>query len=79
LADEPTGNLDSHTGNEVLHLIGEINQSLGTTVVLVTHERAFAERFAHRVVVISDGKLVPFQPIGGAQAPASRNLSHRAD
>jgi putative ABC transport system ATP-binding protein len=58
LADEPTGNLDSHTGNEVLHLIGEINQSLGTTVVLVTHERAFAERFAHRVVVISDGKLV---------------------
>ncbi len=57
LADEPTGNLDSHTSAEILQLIGEINRSLGASVVMVTHDRALAERFAHRVVVISDGKL----------------------
>jgi putative ABC transport system ATP-binding protein len=66
LADEPTGNLDSRTSNEILHLIAEVNQSLGTTVVVVTHERGFAERFAHRIVVISDGKLVPHARDGGA-------------
>jgi putative ABC transport system ATP-binding protein len=57
LADEPTGNLDSHTSDEILHLIKEINQSSGMTVVMVTHERGLAERFAHRIVTISDGKL----------------------
>jgi putative ABC transport system ATP-binding protein len=58
LADEPTGNLDSHTSDEILHLIAEINRSSATTVVMVTHERALAEHFAHRLVTISDGKLV---------------------
>jgi len=58
LADEPTGNLDSHTSDEILNLIAEINRSSATTVVMVTHERALAERFAHRLVTISDGKLV---------------------
>ena len=58
LADEPTGNLDSHTGEEILNLIAEINGSLGMTVVMVTHERPLAERYAQRQIFLADGKLV---------------------
>jgi putative ABC transport system ATP-binding protein len=57
LADEPTGNLDSSTSDEILKLLREINQSLGMTIVMVTHERVLAERFAHRLAVMADGKL----------------------
>ena len=58
LADEPTGNLDSGTGLEIMNLLQEINRSLGVTIVLVTHERHLAERFAHRIAELADGKLV---------------------
>jgi ABC-type lipoprotein export system ATPase subunit len=58
LADEPTGNLDSHTGTEIMNMVREFNQQLGMTVVLVTHERALAERYAHRLIFLADGKLV---------------------
>lgn len=58
LADEPTGNLDSRTGEDILNLIRDVSLSLGMTVVMVTHERALAERFAQRLVFLGDGKLV---------------------
>jgi len=58
LADEPTGNLDSHTGTEIMDLIGEFNESLGMTVVMVTHERALAERYVQRMIFLADGKLI---------------------
>jgi len=58
LADEPTGNLDSRTGTEIMDFIREFNQSLGMTVVMVTHERALAERYAQRMLFLADGKLI---------------------
>jgi putative ABC transport system ATP-binding protein len=58
LADEPTGNLDSATGDEIMDLLREINGSMGMTIVMVTHEQPRAERFAHRMILMKDGKLV---------------------
>jgi putative ABC transport system ATP-binding protein len=58
LADEPTGNLDSHTGTEVMELIRGLNESLRMTVVLVTHERDLAEKYADRLISLADGKIV---------------------
>jgi ABC-type lipoprotein export system ATPase subunit len=58
LADEPTGNLDSHTGTEIMDMVRQFNRELGMTVVMVTHERALAERYAQRMIFLADGKLV---------------------
>jgi putative ABC transport system ATP-binding protein len=58
LADEPTGNLDSATGDEIMLLLREINETLGMTIVMVTHEHPRAEKFAHRLILMKDGKLV---------------------
>ncbi|HUA57120.1 MAG TPA: ABC transporter ATP-binding protein [Verrucomicrobiae bacterium] len=57
LADEPTGNLDSRTGAEILKIIGECRTSLGMTIIMVTHERALAEQHARRMIFLADGKL----------------------
>ena len=56
LADEPTGNLDSANGEEVMQLLTELNGE-GTTVVMVTHSHSHAE-YAHRIVNLLDGALV---------------------
>jgi len=61
LADEPTGNLDSRTGTEVMELIRHLNESLKMTVVLVTHERDLAEKYANRLIFLADGKMVADQ------------------
>ena len=58
LADEPTGNLDSATGEEIMLLLKNFNQSMGMTIVMVTHERPLAERFSHRIATVADGKLI---------------------
>ena len=61
LADEPTGNLDSHTGTEIMDMVRDFNRELGMTVLMVTHERALAERYAQRMIFLADGKLVDDQ------------------
>lgn len=58
LADEPTGNLDSTTGESILMLLKEIQKNPGMTIVMVTHERPLAERFADRLAIMGDGKLL---------------------
>src|SRR5271168_606766 len=57
-ADEPTGNLDSATGESIMLLLKEIQQKLGMTIVMVTHERPLAEKFADRIAALADGKLL---------------------
>ena len=60
LADEPTGNLDSKTGQEIMALFDHLHAS-GNTIVLVTHEPDIAE-YAHRVVYIRDGQIFSDEP-----------------
>ena len=72
LADEPTGNLDSRTGEEIMQAIRRLNDELKMTVVLVTHERALAERFANRLFTLADGKLAGVTETERAAAPEVR-------
>jgi ABC-type lipoprotein export system ATPase subunit len=66
LADEPTGNLDSRTSEEVLDMFQELNGHEGITIIMVTHDPQVA-RYAQRVVHIHDGLIV--QPGAGGTAP----------
>lgn len=56
LADEPTGNLDSTTTENVYNLLREINDKFGTTFIVITHDRHIAEK-ADRIIEIADGKI----------------------
>jgi len=69
LADEPTGNLDSETGKEIMGILDKLHAD-GNTIILVTHERDIAE-FAHRSVHILDGKIdVDYMTKNGKKATA---------
>jgi putative ABC transport system ATP-binding protein len=68
LADEPTGNLDSATSEEIMQLFDELHQG-GNTVVLVTHEADIAKH-AWRQVILRDGQVISDQPTARAEAAA---------
>ena len=57
LADEPTGSLDTQSGEEVLTLLADLNRTQGTTIVIVTHDRRVAQA-TQRIVRMSDGRIV---------------------
>jgi putative ABC transport system ATP-binding protein len=57
LADEPTGNLDTRTGQEVLRLMADLQRDLGSTIVLVTHDMNVAQSCA-RTITLCDGRVV---------------------
>jgi putative ABC transport system ATP-binding protein len=57
LADEPTGNLDTHTGAEILELIRDVHSRLGATVLIVTHDLIVA-RSSERTITLRDGRIV---------------------
>jgi len=60
LADEPTGNLDSHMADSVMKLLTDINEA-GTTIIMVTHEASLAQR-AHRNILVRDGMVSDVEP-----------------
>jgi len=63
LADEPTGNLDSQSGDEVMKLLGDLHSQHGMTIFVVTHDMSIARR-THRVLVMKDGRIVREDIVG---------------
>ena len=62
LADEPTGALDSKTGNEILGLFQKLNRELGTTIVMITHDFTIA-KYSRRIIHIRDGRITHDGPV----------------
>ena len=58
VCDEPTGNLDPMTSKEIMDVISNINNDLGTTVIMATHDKEIVNRMKKRVLVLKDGRLV---------------------
>lgn len=58
LADEPTGNLDSNTADEIMDLLVSLNKEHGKTILLVTHDRDNAEKISDRIICLLDGRIL---------------------
>lgn len=58
LADEPTGNLDSHTSRDIMTILKSLNEREGKTIILVTHDAPLARAYAHRTITLLDGVVV---------------------
>jgi putative ABC transport system ATP-binding protein len=69
LADEPTGNLDSHTSGDIMGILSGLHEHERLTIIMVTHDQAIAS-FAERVIVLRDGEVVADQPTPRCGGPA---------
>ena len=65
LCDEPTGNLDPEMSMEIMKVLEEINQTLGTTIVMATHDKDIVNKMNRRVVILKEGRLVKDVEKGG--------------
>jgi putative ABC transport system ATP-binding protein len=78
LADEPTGALDTHTGEQVMELLGQLHRE-GQTILLVTHDAKLATRHAARVLSMLDGKIVDDARLEGPERAASEVIRVRSE
>jgi putative ABC transport system ATP-binding protein len=76
LADEPTGNLDTESGEEVMSIFQRLNQEQGITIILVTHDPDIAQH-AERIIHVRDGRIYQDEPV--AQRTWTNNGSRPAD
>jgi putative ABC transport system ATP-binding protein len=66
LLDEPTGNLDSTTSEEIMDLVQRLNRDEGLTVLMITHERDMAEAVSHKIIRLLDGRIADRKEHGKA-------------
>jgi len=78
LADEPTGALDTHTGDQVMELLGQLHSD-GQTILLVTHDAKLATRHAARVLSVLDGKIVDDARLESPERAASEVIRVRGE
>ncbi len=77
LADEPTGNLDSKSGAEVMRIFQELNEDRGITIIFVTHEPEIAEH-TQRIVRLQDGHIVSDSPVTNQRKAGEQAYTRRA-
>jgi putative ABC transport system ATP-binding protein len=75
LADEPTGNLDSQTGDVIMDMLKKLNTEQQTTIIIVTHEPYIAAK-TRRIIELIDGNIKSDKPVDAKNAPNIENLSH---
>jgi putative ABC transport system ATP-binding protein len=78
LADEPTGALDTHTGDQVMELLSQLHRD-GQTILLVTHDAKLATRYAARVISVMDGKIVDDARLESPDRAASEVIRVRGE
>ncbi len=76
LADEPTGNLDTHAGDEIAHLLRDVARHYNRTVIMVTHDPRIAA-YADRIVFLKDGKVVDDAMLAHDEKDNARMLADR--
>lgn len=74
VCDEPTGNLDPKTSLEIMKVIEDINNNLGTTIIMVTHDETIVNKLKKRVITLKEGMIVKDQEKGSYKREVSKNI-----